>query len=53
MDKNINKIKFDKGLVRLVSYLTFDGHLAEDLKCFYLSSKNKESLLDFKNTVYK
>src|SRR3989344_354391 len=44
---------FDKDLSRLVSYLTFDGHLSQDLKCFYLSSKNEETLLDFKNTVYR
>ena len=48
-----NQIKLDKNLVKLVSYLTFDGHLAEDLKCFYLSSKDKDTLLDFEKTVYK
>jgi hypothetical protein len=39
--------------VKLVSYLTFDGHLAEDLKCFYLSSKNRDALSDFENAVYR
>ena len=47
-----NKIEFNEDLAKLVSYLTFDGHLAEDLKCFYLCSKNKETLLDFENLVY-
>lgn len=53
MNLTINKIEFDKDLVKLVSYLTFDGHLAEDLKCFYLSSKNKHTLLDFKEIVHR
>lgn len=44
---------FDKEWSRLVSYLTFDGHLSQDLKCFYLCSKNKETLLDFRILVYK
>jgi len=44
---------FDRDLAQLVSYLTFDGHLSQDLKCFYLCSKNKETLLNFKNLVYR
>lgn len=48
-----NKIEFDKDLTKLVSYLTFDGHLAEDLKGFYLSSKNKETLSEFERLVSK
>lgn len=44
---------FDKDLAKLISYLTFDGHLAEDLKCFYLSSRNKETLMDFEKIVKK
>ena len=44
---------FDKDLSKLVSYITFDGHLAQDLKCFYLSSKNEDALLDFKDIVYR
>ena len=44
-------IKKDEKLTRIVSYLTFDGHLAEDLKCFYLSSKRKEMLKDFEKLV--
>ena len=51
MIKINNKIEFDKDLVKVVSYLTFDGHLAEDLKGFYLSSKDKDTLLYFKNLV--
>ena len=45
--------EFDKDLAKLVSYLTFDGHLSEDLKCFYLSSKSKDTLLEFEKTVYR
>lgn len=45
-------MEFDKDLVKIVSYLTFDGHLAKDLKCFYLSSKNKETLSNFEKIVY-
>ncbi|MBW2984138.1 hypothetical protein KY361_03430 [Candidatus Woesearchaeota archaeon] len=48
-----SKVELDKDLVRLVSYLTFDGHLAEDLKCFYLSSKNRDALSDFEKVVYR
>ena len=48
-----NKNLLDKDLVKLSSYLTFDGHLAEDLKCFYLSSKNKETLSNFEKIVYR
>lgn len=44
---------FDKDLAKLVSYLTFDGHLAEDLKCFYLSSKDTSMLSDFERIVYQ
>lgn len=49
----MKKIKFDRDLAKLVSYLTFDGHLSEDLKCFYLSSKYKEVLSNFEKLVYK
>ncbi|MBU1199661.1 MAG: hypothetical protein KKF46_01305 [Nanoarchaeota archaeon] len=52
MNLTNNKIEFDKDLAKLVSYLTFDGHLAKDLSCFYLSSKNKEMLSDFADLVY-
>ena len=40
-------------LAQIVSYLTFDGHLSEDLKSFYLSSKNKETLQLFQKMIYK
>lgn len=46
-----NEIKFDKDLVKIVSYLTFDGHLARDLKCFYLCSKDKKVLSIFEKLV--
>ena len=49
----LDNIEFDKDLSKLVSYITFDGHLAQDLKCFYLSSKNEDALLDFKDIVYR
>jgi hypothetical protein len=44
---------FDKDLAKIVSYLTFDGHLAEDLKCFYLSSKDMAMLSDFDDLIHK
>ncbi len=43
----------DEELAQIVSYLTFDGHLAEDLKCFYLSSKNLDTLSNFARLVNK
>ncbi|MAG19854.1 hypothetical protein CL618_00265 [archaeon] len=43
----------DKNLTRIISYLTFDGHLYKDLRGFYLSSKNFKILKDFKDTTYK
>jgi len=39
-------------LAKIISYLTFDGHLAKDLKCFYLSAKQPELLKDFEDVVY-
>ena len=51
MIKINDKIEFDKDLAKLISYLTFDGHLAKDLKCFYLSSKNKDTLSDFEKII--
>lgn len=50
---NDKKREFDEDLVRLVSYLTFDGHLAKDLSCFYLCSKNKDTLSNFEKIAYK
>lgn len=43
----------DEELAQIISYLTFDGHLAEDLKCFYLSSKNLETLSHFARLVQR
>lgn len=40
-------------LAEIVSFLMFDGHLSKDLKSFYLSSKNKESLLYFKKNIWE
>ena len=45
-------IHYSKNLARIVSYLTFDGHLAKDFSCFYLSSKEKEVINKFKDDVY-
>ena len=47
------KAKLDNDLAKLVSYLTFDGHLSEDLKCLYLSSKHKDTLSNFERLIYK
>ncbi len=38
-------------LVRIVSYLTFDGHLYKDLSGFYLSSNNINTLNEFQKEV--
>jgi len=50
---NNTEIEFDGDLAKIVSYITFDGHLAEDLKCFYLCSKDKEMLFDFEKLILK
>lgn len=50
MNNSVN-MKLDKDMVRVVSYLTFDGHLTEDLSNFYLSSKNIKTLKEFENIV--
>ena len=44
-------VKPDIDLAHIVSYLTFDGHLTEDLKCFYLSSKHLDTLSHFAQLV--
>jgi DNA-binding transcriptional regulator WhiA len=41
----------DLNLVKIVSYLFFDGHLYKDLKCFYFSSKHKNLLKEFGEIV--
>ncbi len=44
-------MKKDLDLVKIVSYLFFDGHLYKDLKCFYFSSKNISDLRKFEKIV--
>ncbi len=44
--------RLDKKLVRIVSYLTFDGHLGRDLKSLYYSSNNKKELENFRECIY-
>lgn len=46
-------MKKDLDLVKICSYLFFDGHLYKDLKCFYLSSKNINDLKDFEKIIEK
>jgi hypothetical protein len=53
MNLQTKQIPFDIDLSKLVSYLTFDGHLAKDLSCFYLSSKHKEVLSVFEDIVFR
>jgi len=43
--------KIDKDLVRIASYLTFDGHLFKDLKGMMYSSKNIEDLKEFEKII--
>ncbi len=40
-------------VVKIVSFLTFDGHLAEDLKGFYFSSKNRYILEELERITKK
>lgn len=44
-------MKKDLDLVRIVSYIFFDGHLCKYLKCFYLSSKNTKDLNEFEKII--
>lgn len=46
-------MKFSKELAKIVSYLTFDGHLHKDLKGFLLSSSKLKVFNDFNNLVNK
>lgn len=41
----------DKELAQLVSFITFDGHLHKDLKGFYIVSKDKQILNEFKDLI--
>lgn len=45
--------KFTLELVRIVAYITGDGHLNKDLKGFFYSSKDINSLKDFEFCVKK
>ena len=45
-------LKLDKRLVRIVSHLTFDGHLCKDLKGFMFSSNNVDELEKLRKDVY-
>ncbi|MBI5148886.1 hypothetical protein HZA33_04355 [Candidatus Pacearchaeota archaeon] len=45
--------KIDKDMARIVSYLTFDGHLYKDLSGFFLSSKNIKDLENFEKLIKK
>jgi hypothetical protein len=44
-------MKKDLNLVKICSYLFFDGHLYKDLKCFYFSSKEVKNLKEFEKLV--
>ena len=44
-------MKKDVDLVKIVSYLFFDGHLYKTLKCFYFSSKDIKPLKDMEKIV--
>ncbi len=46
-------MKKDLDLVRIASYLFFDGHLYKDLKCFYLSSKDVKELKSFEKIILR
>src|SRR3989344_2857295 len=45
--------KRDKDLAQIVSYVTCDGHLHHDLKAFYLSSKKRKVLSEFRKLILK
>jgi hypothetical protein len=47
----INAFKSDEDLAKIISYLTFDGHLYNDLSAFYLSSCKISILKDFERLV--
>jgi hypothetical protein len=46
-------MKKDLDLVRIVSYLFFDGHLYNTLKCFYFSSNNLNVLKQLDRLVQR
>ena len=45
--------KKDEELAEIASYITFDGHLYNTLKCFYFSSKNVKDLKKFEKLIKK
>ena len=45
--QNLLPLRLDSSIARVVSYITFDGHLSSDLRQIYLSSKDKNFLFDF------
>jgi|SRR3989344_1329741 len=45
-------LKLDERLVRIVSHLTFDGHLSKRLNAFHFSSNNREELEKSRGDVY-
>ena len=53
--KGLENIKFpiyaNKNLAKILSYITFDGHLALSERMFYFSSSKIKELDDFKNIV--
>jgi len=46
-----NLFKRDNDLVKIMSYLTFDGHIYKDLSGFYFSSKNIKDLNNFEKLI--
>ncbi len=47
----MNSTFFDADLARIISYVTFDGHLSKNLSHFYLSSADWQALKDFEALV--
>lgn len=51
--KNFNiGVEKDIDAVKIISFLTFDGHLMKDLSGFYFCSKQRETLKTFENLLY-
>ncbi len=46
-------MKKDLDLVRIITYLFFDGHLYKDLSCFYFSSKDDQILKELDKIVQR
>jgi len=45
-------VEKDIDVVKIISFLTFDGHLMKDLSGFYFCSKQRETLKIFENLMY-